>query len=99
MRHLYRPDIPPTPHSYRTQVLDHLGLVVGMVAELGSTEVMEQATQHNPGMRLVTAGHAVKAMGLNGLGFLHQQLSLVPHFCPNKPRAPHCPRHSSESSP
>ena len=36
-------------------------------------------------MRIVTAGHAVKAMVLNGLGFINQQLYLVPHFFQNKP--------------
>src|SRR5215510_6618115 len=85
MRHSYRPDIPPQPQPYRTQVLDHLGLVAGMFEELGITEVMDQATQQDPEMRIVTAGHAVKAMVLNGLGFLHQPLYLVPHFFHNKP--------------
>src|SRR5262245_3023125 len=85
MRHSYRPDIPPKPQSYRTQILDHLGLVAGMFEELGITEVIDQATQQNPEMRIVTAGHAVKAMLLNGLGFLNQQLYLVPHFFQNKP--------------
>jgi len=85
MRHSYRPDIPPPPQSYRTQILDHLGLVAGMFEELGITEVIDQATQQNPAMRIVTAGHAVKAMVLNGLGFLNQQLYLVPHFFQNKP--------------
>jgi hypothetical protein len=33
----------------------------------------------------VTAGHAVKAMILNGLGFVNQQFYLVPHFFRNKP--------------
>ena len=68
MRPSYRPDIPPPPQPYRTQVLDHLGLVAGMFEELGITEVIDQATQQNPEMRIVTAGHAVKAMVLNGLG-------------------------------
>ncbi len=85
MRHSYRPDTPPPPQLYRTQVLDHLGLVAGMFEELGITEVIDQATQQNPEMRIVTAGHAVKAMVLNGLGFLNQQLYLVPHFFQNKP--------------
>ena len=85
MRHSYRPDIPPPPQPYRTQVLDHLGLVAGMFEELGITEVIDQATQQDPEMRIVTAGHAVKAMVLNGLGFLNQQLYLVPHFFQNKP--------------
>src|SRR5262245_63959872 len=85
MRHSYRPAIPPKPQPYRTQVLDHLGLVAGMFEELGITEVIDRATQQDPEMRLVTAGHAVQAMVLNGLGFLNQQLSLVPHFFQNKP--------------
>jgi transposase len=85
MRHSYRPDIPPKPQLYRTQVLDHLGLVAGMFEELGITEVIDKATQQNPEMRLVTVGHAVKAMVLNGLGFVNQQLYLVPHFFQNKP--------------
>ena len=36
-------------------------------------------------MPLVTAGHAVQALVLNGLGFLNQPLSLVPHFFQPKP--------------
>jgi transposase len=70
---------------YRSHVLDHLGLVTGMFEELGIGEVIDQATQQNPEMRIVTAGHAVKAMVLNGLGFVHQPLYLVPHFYQNKP--------------
>jgi len=56
-----------------------------MFEELGITEVIDQATKQNPEMRIVTAGHAVKAMVLNGLGFVNQQLYLVPHFFQNKP--------------
>jgi transposase len=56
-----------------------------MFEELGITELIDQATQQDPVMRLVTAGHAVKAMVLNGLGFLNQQLYLVPHFFQHKP--------------
>src|SRR5882724_11767243 len=70
---------------YRSQILDHLGLVAGMFDELGIGEVIDQATQQNPEMRIVTAGHAVKAMVLNGLGFVNQQLYLVPRFFQDKP--------------
>jgi transposase len=55
-----------------------------MFEELGIPEVIDQATQQNPAMRIVTADHAVKAMVLNGLSFLNQQLYLVPHFFQNK---------------
>ena len=56
-----------------------------MFEELGIAEVIDQATKQDPEMRIVTAGHAVKAMVLNGLGFVNQQLYLVPHFFQNKP--------------
>jgi transposase len=56
-----------------------------MFEELGITEVIDHATQQDPEMRIVTVGHAVKAMVLNGLGFIHQQLYLIPHFFQNKP--------------
>jgi transposase len=58
-----------------------------MFDELDIAGVIDQATQQNPAMRIVTAGTAVKAMVLNGLGFVNQQLYLVPHFFQNKPTA------------
>lgn len=73
------------PHPYRSQILDHLGLVAGMFDELGIGAVIDRATQQNPETRIVTAGHAVKAMVLNGLGFVNQPLYLVPRFFQDKP--------------
>jgi transposase len=70
---------------YRSQILDHLGLVAGMFDELGIGEVLDQATQQDPEMRIVTVGNAVKAMVLNGWGFVNQQLYLIPMFFLNKP--------------
>jgi transposase len=70
---------------YRSQVLDHLGLVAGMFDELGIGEVLDHATQQNPEMRDLTVGEAVKAMVLNGLGFANHALYLVPRFFQNKP--------------
>jgi hypothetical protein len=58
-----------------------------MVDELGIGEVIDRATQQHPARRLVTAGHAVKAMGLNGLGFVNQPRSLVPRFFQDTPRS------------
>lgn len=85
MRYSYRPDIVPPPPLYRTQVLDHLGLVAGMFDELGIGDVIDQATHQNPAMRDLTVGEAVKAMVLNGLGFINHALDLVPRFFPQKP--------------
>jgi len=73
------------PQTYHSQILDHLGLVAGMFEELGIAEVIDKATKQDPEMRIVTAGQAVKAMVLNGLGFVNQQLYLVPYFFQNKP--------------
>jgi transposase len=73
------------PQPYRSQILDHLGLVAGMFDELGVGDVLDRATQQNPEQRMVTVGNAVKAMVLNGLGFVNQQLYLVPMFFQNKP--------------
>jgi transposase len=73
------------PQPYRSQILDHLGLVAGMFDELGIAEVIDRATQQHPEMRIVTVGNAVKAMVLNGLGFVSQQLYLVPLFFHHKP--------------
>ena len=73
------------PRWYRTAILDHRGLVAGMYDELGIGDVLDRATQHTPETRLVTVGHAVKAMVLNGRGFVHHHLSLVPMFLQNKP--------------
>jgi transposase len=75
----------PEQPTYRSQVLDHLGLVAGMFDELGIGDVIDQATQQNPEMRDLTVGEAVKAMVLNGLGFINQALYLVPRFFQNKP--------------
>jgi transposase len=75
----------PDQLRYRSQVLDHLGLVAGMFDELGIGDVIDKATQQNPEMRDLTVGEAVKAMVLNGLGFVNHALYLVPRFFQNKP--------------
>ena len=75
----------PNQPAYRSQVLDHLGLVAGMFDELGIGDVIDQATHQNPELRDLTVGEAVKAMVLNGLGFINQALYLVPRFFQNKP--------------
>jgi transposase len=75
----------PEQPAYRSHVLDHLGLVAGMFDELAMGDVRDQATQHNPDLRDLTVGEAVKAMVLNGLGFINQALDLVPRFFQKTP--------------
>jgi hypothetical protein len=87
MRHSYRPAIPPPPQASRTQVLEHLGLVAGLCEALGLTAVIDRATKQDPDMRMVTAGHAVTAMVLNGLGCINHQRYRIPHCFHTKPLA------------
>jgi transposase len=75
----------PEPPSYRSQVLDHRGLVAGMFDELAIGDVLDQAPHQNPELRDLTVGEAVNAMVLNGLGFINQALYRVPRFFQNKP--------------
>jgi hypothetical protein len=75
----------PDQPTDQSQVIDHLGLVAGMFDELGMGEIIEQATQQNPGMRALTVGEAVKALVLNGLGFINPALYLVPRFFHHQP--------------
>jgi hypothetical protein len=56
-----------------------------MCEALGITEMIEQATQPDPAMRIVTAGHAVTALGRNGLGLVNPPRSRGPHFLQHKP--------------
>jgi transposase len=71
--------------TYQSQVLDHLGLVAVMYTELRIGEVSDQAIPQDTTKRTVSLGQAVKAMVRNGLGFINQQLYLVPSFFQTKP--------------
>jgi transposase len=76
-----RPDQP----TYRSQGLDHRGLVAGMCDALSLGDMIAQATPQHPARRDLTVGEAVNAMVLNGLGCIHQARYLGPSFCPHQP--------------
>jgi len=78
----------PDPPTYRSHVLDHLGLVAGMFDALGLGEIIDPATPQHPAMRDLTVGEAVKAMVLNGLGCINHALYLVPRVLHQKPTSP-----------
>ena len=98
-----RGDCSPPDPTYRSQVLDHLGLVAGMFDALGIGNVIDHATYQNPDMRDLPAGEALKAMVLNGLGFIHHALSLVPRCFQDTPTSRLIllafPRHSAMMRP
>jgi transposase len=70
---------------YETKTIEHLGLVAGMVDELGIVELIDKLIEQDRTQRQVSIGQAVKAMILNGLGFANRRLYLTPHFFENKP--------------
>jgi hypothetical protein len=43
----------------------------------GAKRTIDQAIRQNPEMRIMTIGNGFKAIVLNGLGFVNQQLYLV----------------------
>ncbi len=61
------------------QNIDHLGIVAGMVDAIGLVEIINDLIGEEKGEK-VSPGHAVKAMILNGLGFVSQPLYMVPKF-------------------
>lgn len=70
---------------YRSQTLGHLGLVAGMFDELGIAEVLDRVIVQDRHQRVISVGQAVKAMVLNGVGFVNRTLYLTPAFYDDKP--------------
>jgi transposase len=63
-----------------SRVLDHLGLVAGMFEELEIGDRIDGHIAQDFEEREVSVGQAVKAMVLNGFGFVQQRLYLTPEF-------------------
>ena len=76
---------PEPPMSYESKVIDHLGLVAAMIDELELPQQIDQAIAQDFEQRTLSVGQAVKAMILNGLGFVNQRLYLMPQFFESKP--------------
>lgn len=55
------------------QNIDHLGIVAGIVDAIGIVEIINELIGEKSGEK-VSPGHVVKAMILNGLGFVSQPL-------------------------
>lgn len=65
------------------QSIDHLGIIAGIIDSIGLVEIINeivgQATDEK-----VSAGHVVKAMILNGMGFVSSPLYMFPDFFQDK---------------
>jgi transposase len=64
--------------------IDHLGIVSGIIKDLGIVEKIDERIPSNPEEE-ITTGEAIAGMILNGLGFSDRPLTLVPQFFENKP--------------
>jgi transposase len=71
--------------SFSSYNLAHLGFKAGMVDELGLSELIDTVIKQDHEQRQVSIGQCVKAMILNGLGFVNRALYLMPHFFKDKP--------------
>lgn len=71
--------------QYASYNLDHFGMVAGMVDELGIVETIDTLIVQDFDQRLVSVGTLVKAMILNGLGYINRTLYLMPDFFRDKP--------------
>jgi transposase len=66
--------------------LDHLGIIAGVIQDLGIIEMIDTRIMPDD-QEDITTGEAVAGMILNGLGFSDRPMSLTPQFFANKPIA------------
>lgn len=59
--------------------LDHLGIVAGIVDQIGLVEEIDRQIEKHP-QQIISTGQVVKAMILNGLGFVSAPLYLFGEF-------------------
>ncbi|MBD2683447.1 MULTISPECIES: IS1634 family transposase [Nostoc] len=61
------------------QNIDHLGIVAGIIDAIGIVEIINELIGQEKGEK-VSPGHVVKAMILNGLGFVSKPLYMFPKY-------------------
>lgn len=59
--------------------IDHLGIVAGIIDAIGLVETINELIGEEKGEK-VSPGHVVKAMILNGLGFVSKPLYMFPQY-------------------
>ena len=69
--------------SVKVQRTDHLGIVAGVIQDLGIIEMID--SRITPDEREeITTGEAIAGMIINGLGFSNRPMSLTPQFFDGK---------------
>ncbi len=66
-------------------ILDHLGVISPFFKNLELAEKQNQRLPRFDIRRIVSNGHAILEMVLNGLGFSNRRLYLIPQSLENKP--------------
>ena len=64
--------------------IDHLGIVAGIIDSIGLVEIINEYCGKLPDEK-ISSGHVVKAMILNGLGFVSSPLYMFSEFFKDKP--------------
>ncbi len=75
---------PIDPTELQSFSLDHHGIVAGIIDDIGLVEVINEEFGVHP-KEAVSTGVAVKAMIINGLGFISAPLYLFKRFFHGKP--------------
>ena len=68
-----------TLKEIEVQNIDHLGIVAGMIDSIGLVEIINELVGEDIAEK-ISAGHVVKAMILNGLGFVSAPLYMFSKF-------------------
>ena len=63
--------------------LNHLGIIVGIIDEIGLVEIINKQLGEERS-EIVSSGVIIKAIIINGLGFLSKPLYLFPQFFEDK---------------
>ena len=71
--------------NIKTYAMDHHGLVAAVCKDVGIATKIDKRIGGKYPCRIVSAGTAVVAMILNGLGFTNRRLYLTPQFFESKP--------------
>ncbi|MHC5725040.1 MAG: IS1634 family transposase, partial [Nostoc sp.] len=64
--------------------IDHLGIIAGIIDAIGLVDIINELVGQEA-QEKISPGHVVKAMILNGLGFVSSPLYMFPEFFKDKP--------------
>ena len=72
-----------SPEEIQIQTINHLGLIAGIIDDIGIEKIINEVVGSDE-REIVSSGQIVKAIILNGLGFVSKPLYLFPQFFEDK---------------